>query len=219
MNLFTAPRHILASLVICILILIIVVAHIFSYGITRDIRKNLETNIREQESYLFELAELIDRNAADAKVAQIVTDCTRRQEYENLLSTLPSLTKKDLLMLQTLSEGCGSFYAEQKALMTLLFESTYTTYDAHVRMYHVFDASSPYVTKSELLREILSIEQSRTSLLRDQTLLQDKIIAALISGMSLQSKDVQKLAEEAQNIQELLEVSDVRADALRSEYK
>ncbi len=64
--------------------------------------------------------------------------------------------------------------------------------------------------------EIVSLEKSRSTALRDQERVQNEIITALISGASVQSTQVTALTRDAQDIGELLVVYNQRIDEIRA---
>ena len=63
--------------------------------------------------------------------------------------------------------------------------------------------------------ELILLEEKRSSLLTDQSKLQEEIITALISGDGVQSSTVQKPLTEAGEIAELLTVYDQNIDEIR----
>jgi hypothetical protein len=162
------------------------------------------------------LAVLIDRNGADETIAGIVTDCVRREEFEALLIKLSVLSKQELLSAQTLFESCGDFYPTQKALMVMRLKREYAAYtelhNLKERLVAVGDTAQDDRVHWE---ELITLEETRSELLIEQTALQGTIIHELVRGFRATSSEVRTLVAEAQEIAELLSVYDTRIDELR----
>jgi len=186
-------------------------------------QKAIENKIRErithEEEVILTLAKITDNNGADAVIESISSDCSRRTEYEALLMSLGTLSKKDLLLAQNLSESCGNFYVERKALMLSKLERELASYMEYVGLLEDLTHDSEQAEKTKNLTELISLEKTRSSLIGDQNVIQSKIISLLISGATVSSKDVVNLVVEARDISDLLEVGDLKIDEMRAKLE
>ena len=162
------------------------------------------------------MATITDRTGADAIIENIVNGCARRSEYEGLLESLETLSKKDLISAQNLFESCGTFYAERKALMVAKLERELEAYVDFVALLSQFQNDVDINHQVLAWKDLVSLESTRSSLLSDQAHLQSKIITLLISGSLVSSKEVINLVRDAGEISELLSVHDHRIDELRA---
>ena len=191
------------------------VAHHNEAEATTKLQDALETQI----ALMSELATVTDRNGADETISSIIEDCPRRVEYETLLNELGSLSKKDLITVQNLFESCGSFYAERKALMVSKLVRELGVAQQYNATLSLFKRDTQEIYNLNMWQELVALEQTRSSLLSDQTQIQSKIIALLMSGHTAQSADVRALVHEAQEIGELLNVRDHEIDKIRSKLQ
>lgn len=173
----------------------------------------------QTEDRMRTIADLTSANGADEEVSKIIMDCERRSEYESLLNSLNTLNKKDLLRVQNLSESCGDFFAARKALMVSKLSREYDEYELLYTMLSRFGNEKDYVDTRKSWKEIVELEVTRSSLLREQQEIQDKIISLLLTGSSVNSKEITALVSEAQNIYELLTVHSLRINTLREELQ
>lgn len=180
---------------------------------------NLQDHLKHQTGILWELAVVTDRNGADDVISKIVADCPRRAEYESLLNELGTLSKKELVTVQNLNESCGSFFAERKALMVSKLDRELEIANEYAELLNTVDNKSLGSYKLDTWKDLISKEETRSSLLSDQTKIQLKIITLLISGATTSSKEVRGLVQEAQEIGELLNVQDHEIDTLRGKIQ
>jgi hypothetical protein len=208
-----------AHLGIALHLLGIVVAICAGAFVANHNQHNIETYIRDkaivQNAYLLELATITDRNGADAIIENIVSDCPRRNEYESFLNSLGSLSKRDLITVQTLYESCGNFFAERKALMVSKLERELAWYQELIVLLEELDSNAPDRATFNSWQELVTLEKMRSTLLTEQSAIQEKIITLLISGSTAYSKDVGALVQDAQEIRDLLNVNDIKIDTLR----
>ena len=179
-----------------------------------ETRTELEQRLSESQEVLRDLAETTDRNGSDEELSSIFQDCTRRSEYESLLVKLGSLEKKDLITVQNLHENCGLFFAQQKALMVQKLRFELNNFEETLILYKRFGGEiQPY--KVSVWRDLVSLEEIRSSLLYDLSVFQEEIITGLISGSRSQSEPIQTLVMRAQEISQLIAVHDKKIDELR----
>lgn len=191
------------------------VAHYNQQRVTESIQKHLDAQV----AILWDLAVVTDRNGADEVVSRIIADCPRRGEYETLLNDLGILSKKELITVQNLYESCGSFFAERKALMVTKLERELHIAHEYAEILSIVNKKSVSSYKLDTWKEVVAKEETRSALLSDQTAIQSKIIALLISGATTSSKDVRALVQDAQDIGELLNVQDHEIDTLRGKIQ
>ncbi len=181
----------------------------------RDVESRITARIAAQETLMASLADITDRNGADEIIETIVEDCPRRAEYEELLNSLETLSKKDLIAAQNLYESCGSFYAERKALMVAKLDREYQIYSEYIELLTELQENSESFSNAKKWEELVTYEKTRSTLLNEQEVIQSKIISSLISGSTVQSKDIVQLVHDAGEIGELLGVHDFKIDELR----
>ena len=208
--------HILISFILLGIALVFVGGAWFVHHNQRAMEAEVHTMLTEELEYMRTLAEITDQNGADDITEIIISDCPRRSEYEELLNSLATLTKRDLIAVQTLRESCGSFYSERKALMVSKLEREFTQYTKLLTLLATLTERDIELYHEKEWEEIVSLEKSRSTALRDQERLQSEIITALISGESVQSVQVTTLARDAQDINELLVVYNQRIDEIRA---
>lgn len=176
----------------------------------------LENSISQNVADVLALAEITDRNGADEVTEQIIADCGRREEYESYLIRLASLTKPELVTMQSLFESCGNFYGERKALMVTRLEQSVDRLKENITILSLLKDVGEYHAVSEAFSNLVTLEQGRSSLLVELADIQQDIITHLISGASAQSSEVTSLVAYAKNVSESLDVSNHQIDALRS---
>ena len=183
----------------------------------QEVVRNLSLEIESAEKKLYDIASITDRNGADDAISAIIIDCPRREEYESLLIKLGTLSKKDLVSVQNLNESCGSFFAERKALMVAKLEREFESYETLITLLRAVDTDVAADFDLETWSRIVLLEKERSTLLTDQSKIQEDIITLLISGATLRtSPEVERLAQEALEISELLGVTDHKIDESRN---
>lgn len=176
---------------------------------------SLRTELDSKRAHMVELALITDRNGADDTTAAIITDCSRRNDYESLLIRLGELSKQDLITVQNMFESCGHFYEERKALMVSALEREIAHYRSLLTLLGILSPHDTYAFEEEKWNELLSLEKTRSMLLSDQSDIQAKIISELITGSPVHSERVIALVREAEGINELLTAHDHQIDSLR----
>jgi hypothetical protein len=173
----------------------------------------LSERIHANQELLAHLMEITDRNGIDDKAPHIVSDCQRRPEFEDLLSRLGSLPKKDLVLVQQLFESCGDFYAEQKALMVWRIEEIFTLLEGDLDVLGTIRDLTEDEEEFRKWKSVVELEKTRSEHLFEQTNLQEKIISALIAGVP--SGEITELVRDAQAVNESLTVIDQQIDLER----
>jgi len=176
--------------------------------------------ISNQETILMSIAEVTDRNGADAVVESIVKDCDieDRQRFDGLLSNLGTLIGVELVEVDQLFNACGSFFAQRKALMTARLNREFEVYSDYITLLNIVDSKSesstyPVSTWSELV----SLELQRSELSNQLVVIQKNIIQALLDRALIQSEQMLTEVNNAQEIQDTLSYVGVKIDALRED--
>jgi hypothetical protein len=213
-------EYIKSHVQVTVYLLVIAVALIATAGFVHYTQQSLERTLRENTHTVLDrmnvLADIIDRNGADDTVASIVKDCAEREEYESLLVKLGNLNKRDLIRIQTLSENCGSFYAERKALMVDRLKREYEELLRHNAALQSLAVDPIAAETLETWSELIISEEKRSQLLADQVTIQDEIIRELVTGSYVNSKEVLALVRDGQDVAGLLTVIDHQIDELRA---
>lgn len=174
--------------------------------------------IAEQETTITSLAEVTDRNGADAVVSRIIKDCATedRQRFDVLLGSLGELSSVELKEVNQLFGSCGSFFAERKALMTARLTREYEVYVGYVELLNIVDSKAK-VLEYPLTKwsELVALEAGRSTLSSELVLIQKNIILALLEGVSIQSAQMLEQVTNAQEAKDTLSYTGVRIDALR----
>jgi predicted RNA-binding protein associated with RNAse of E/G family len=208
-------QHIHIAFHLMVLALVLTLGAFIAHQKEKAVVSALTERIHTQEVYMYELQEITDRNAADDSAAGIIQDCPRRTEYESYLVRLGVLSKQELVIMQNLFEGCGTFFPEQKAYMVAKLDREFKAYLEYIDVLAEVTDTTEITKHKKAFEDIIALERERSQLLADQSVLQGKIISLLISGKSAQGQEVSALLVEAQAIADLLTVHDQRIDTLR----
>lgn len=212
-------NHVLIATSLVVLALAFIIGVWVAHHNQRVLEATLRIVLSDTQVSLIELAEITDRNGADETISKIVSDCAQRAEYEALLAKLSTLNKKSLIDFQNLSDACGSFYAERKALMVSKLETEYLQYRETADLLFLLTTHDRALYRLDEWSELVELEKTRSALLLEQKSIQEKIVSALIIGASTQSAEVLQLIEEAQDVGDLLGVNDRKVDERRTSLK
>ncbi len=178
----------------------------------------LEAKLAEQEMALTTLADLIDRDAADAVVTSLVSDCSSsdRERFDYLLSNLQTLRSAELKEVELLFARCGSFYAERRALMVSRLERELMQYRSYVELYEQLDGRASMITyPTETWESLVALEVTRAAYTNDLVRIQGEIIASLLGGATVTSDSVTNALKRANETKENLSLAGVQRDTLR----
>lgn len=184
----------------------------------KDIVNKIIVEVLEQEKTLSAIAEITDRNGADAVVEEIILDCsiTNRDRFDDFLNRLGSLTNSELRETETLFDSCGRFYSSRKALMVARMEREYEFYRNLVELLTLADDE---ITVSQYQvgpwGSLVQLEAKRSDVFARQASIQLNIIRALLDGESVQSENIQDMLSDAQNLNEEALVINQQIDAQR----
>jgi len=178
----------------------------------------MELLIAKQEATLISIAEVTDRDGADAIVSAIVKDCDlpEREKFDDLLSRLGSLNRTQLVEVGQLFNACGNFYAERKAVMVARFVREFDVYRDYINLLTIVDSRTDTVTYPvEKWSELVQYEIQRSELSDDLVRIQDEIIQSLLADVPVQSEEILEMTSEATNARETLGFIGVKIDTLR----
>lgn len=184
----------------------------------KEIVSGITIEIVKQEKTLSNIAEITDRNGADAVVESIILDCPgpSRVRFDELLDRLGTLNNAELQEIDSLFNACARFFAERKAVMVARMEREFEIYKSLVDLLSVVDdAIAVQEYKITDWQELVRLEKQRSKIFSDQVDVQRTIITALRSGSLVGSEDIQRLLSDAQNITEQAVVTNQQIDGLR----
>lgn len=164
-----------------------------------------------------EIASITDSNGADEFISTVITECARHDEYEALLNNLETLSKNELLTLQSIFKNCSGYYTERKALMVARLKEELEVAQQFHNLRSSLDTNTEMTNALEKWKALVALEEKRSALLDSQNAIQSRIIELLISGSVPSSVSVQTVVQEAQNVSELLQVHNLQIDALRGQ--
>jgi len=185
------------------------VASYYIKEVKADYTIQTKLKIAEQETILSSIADLINRDGADAVVAEIIKDCSleNRARFDTLLSQLGTLKGKELDETKSLFGACANFFAQRTAVMVARLEREYEVYVDLVDLLSVVESATAEVLyNKERWAERVLLEKQRSSLSTELVVVQGKIIDALLENKQIASDDMQLLLVEGQQTKEKLTV-------------
>lgn len=209
-----------------VLIAAIMIA-VFLYGVSyyidkrdREVVDKITIAIVEQEKTLSNIAEITDRDGADAVVESIIRDCStdNRSRFDSLLDRLGQLSPSELSETKALFDSCARFFSSRKALMIARMEREYEVYRDMVELLAIIDDE---ITVSQFRvgewDNLVVLEKKRSDIFERQVSIQLEIINALVAGDRVGSENIQGMLTEAQNISEEALVVNQQIDTLRGD--
>lgn len=185
----------------------------------KDVVSGITLAIVEQEKTLATIAEVTDRNGADAVAERIIVDCSleNRVRFDDLLGRLATVNASELDEVDNLFDKCAPFFAERKAVMVSRMEREYEMYQKLVELLSVVDdpiAVAEFNTKG--WGDLVAFEVRRSEIFNEQVKIQKAIIQALQEGNLSSSEFIQDEMERARNIAEEVVIVDKQSDTLRA---
>ncbi len=183
-----------------------------------DMQAALQVVIAEQETTLAALAELIDRDGADAVVTEIIKDCTpvERDRFDVLLGSLSTNTPTELQELDSLFSACGNYFAQRKAVMVARFEREVEVYGTYVSMYALLDSRADTAMYPVAdWKRLVTLELERRVLVQRLVEIQRLIIDELLKGTQPKSEPIQLLLGDANEMREQVGFVGMQIDSLR----
>jgi hypothetical protein len=206
--------HLAIALHAVIIAIVFMGASWYASRAVEDLEHTLLGQIDLHVKELQKLAVLTDQNGADAVTERVIRDCPRRPEFESLLNTLSTASKKQLIDVQQLFESCGAFFAERKALMVVGLEREYAALENALVLLKELRELSPQEQTLGKWADLIELEQTKSDNLTEQTTIQAEIISVLIEKDRFDPR-IAELMRRAQAINESLNTTDKMIDAVR----
>jgi len=216
MQIKTGQKRILGTVVVAGIICLAVSWYVADRE--SDMQAVLQVAIAEQETTLAVLAELIDRDGADAVVTEIIKDCTpaERNRFDVLLGSLSTNTHTELQELDSLFSACGNYFAQRKAVMVARFEREVEVYGSYVSMYALLDSRADTTMYPVAdWQQLASLELERRTLVQRLVEIQRSIIDELLKGALPKSEPIQLLLGDANEVREQVGFVGMQIDTLR----
>lgn len=178
----------------------------------------VELRIAKQEAVLIAIAEVTDRDGADAVVSSVLKDCSTedRQQFDQMLGSLAMLKGAELVKVNQLFSACGNFYAERKAMMVARFVREFEVYQDYVELRTLVDSRTLTITYPvESWLELVGLEQRRSDLFSELVQIQGEIITTLLDNVSIDSERMQKSVVRAQEVKDTISYTGAKIDTLR----
>ena len=213
--------HKMTKGIVLVLVLIGIVFYSVSYFVDereKDIVAGITLEIVEQEKTLSNIAEITDRNGADAVVESIIRDCSgvSRERFDTLLNRLGSLNAAELEETESLFDACARFFSSRKAVMVSRMDREFEVYADLIRLLDIV-GNPVEMSKFKLAewQQLVDLEKKRSSLFESQVTIQHDIIKALQKGELTSSENITKMLSDAQNVTEEAGVINQQIDTLR----
>ncbi len=186
----------------------------------QDYRYALQVSIADQEIKMTSLANLIDRDEADAVVRQIVKDCSLedRERFDTLLSSLSKLNRSELFEIQNLFSECGSFFSDRKAILSARLTRELEIYEGYLVLQELSNTGEATINNNLTdWQSLVEIEKERSKLSTELVNIQESIIDLLISGTLVGSEAMTTVLSKAQTDKDSLSFLNIKADEMRNQ--
>lgn len=200
-------NHIFVATFLILAVIAIAIGAWFVSWNQREVETQIRAELEAIRTIMVDTATRTDNNGADEFISSIITDCSRRSEFEALLVKLDTLSPKELITIQTLFESCGDFYPERKALMVAKLERELQSYSNLLTLLSTLTTRDISSYKEALWTELVNLEKERSALLSEQYMIQADIIEALIRGERVSGETVQTLVHDGSEVNQLLSVT------------
>jgi len=210
-------QHAQIAIHLSIFAAVLMLSSYISHTKTAHVRETLVASIKQNEQTMMQFSELTDSNSADEETLRIITDCSRRTDFESLRLRISTLSKQDVLSLQSMYEKCGSYYPTQKAIMVSKLKKEFEFYLASLNIYRNLSKNSDISKNKFNFEQIIQLEEQRSMLLAEQNVILAQIITQLVSGKNATSKSVTDLLARDKDIVDLLTVTDQQIDRYRAD--
>lgn len=167
--------------------------------------RELSSLVSNREQVMRSHLTLLLENTATEEVVSIVRDCSSetRFDYDRLLGSVATLGRADLIELNSIFSECAYVHPNRQAMMTALLVEEFNYYEellAAVGSLTVGDDTE--VHRQLLWRKAIELQSVRSDLGFELADAQQRIIAALLSGVSATEAS---LEEERAGAQVLIE--------------
>lgn len=180
----------------------------------------LELLAAKQEKNLVSLAQLIDRDGADAVVYKLIPDCQveNRARFDELLSRLESLPPAEIQEVDSLFDACGDYYAQRRAVMVARLTREYEVYRDYVSLLMITDKRTETLTYPvEKWTQLVEFEQQRSDLSEQTVRIQDEIISKLLEGVRPSAPEIQASVLKASELRDTLSYVSIQIDLIRED--
>lgn len=175
----------------------------------------------KQRGVLSVLAETTSRNGADEITESIVRDCPleERVRFDELLGSLDAgLSRPELIELERLFAGCGTFFAERKAVMVARLEREFAVYrDYTEQLASITGSKQDASAQLEAWESLVQYENDQSRHFGRLVELQDKIITSLLAGNTLNSPELMEILTAVREARENLALANTQAARVRGE--
>ena len=185
-----------------------------------DYAAELKLLIAEQAATLVAIAEVTDRDGADAVVSRLVKDCELedRARFDTLLGRLAQLQRAEQVEVQQLFDACGDFYAERKAVMVARLKREYEVYADYITLLSIADTRKDFPSyPTQQWSELVELEQQRSDISTQLVAIQGDLIDALLDGVLVGSAEMIAKITVAQELKDNLGFIGIKIDTLREE--
>lgn len=163
----------------------------------------LDTAIAEQEKNLITLAEITRTNGADTATERIIVDCSydERQQFDKLLDLLSaSISKEQLLDLNTLFYKCGSFYSDRKSVMATRLVREVEVFEDYLKLRSVMSSESSKSKTLDPWKKLAEAELKTAEYFNQLVLLQGKVITELNAGKNATAPELVATLQEVNTV-------------------
>lgn len=179
--------------------------------------------ISNQYAVMASAADAVRQNASDATTNLIITDCAPadRGRFDTLLDSLSNtITRAELVELDTLFYKCGSYFAERKSLLAVLFRREVTGYLDLLALQTTVTANTSETDAAvELWQKIIDAELKTAEYFAQLVTQQGAIIALLKSGKPVNSSEVTEILSDVQNVRNQIMVLSTQIEEHRTLLK
>jgi hypothetical protein len=149
----------------------------------------------------------------------IIRDCNvnERTDFDTLLGKLDKgLSHTELVKLERLFAGCGSFYSQRKSIMVARFSREIEVYGTYVdQLKTISNKKTVDSYKVDTWQKLAEQERTQSELFATLVTQQNDIIETLLSGKTSESEEIKKVLKEVKTTQEKLLASNQEAAAIR----
>ncbi len=149
--------------------------------------RELSSLVSNREQVMRSHLTLLLENTATEEVAGIVRDCSSetRFDYDRLLGSVATLGRADLLELNSIFSECAYVHPNRQAMMTTLLMQEFDYYEELLAAVATLTVGEDTEVHRQLLwRKAIELQSVRSDLVYELADAQQRIIAALLSGVS-----------------------------------
>jgi hypothetical protein len=186
-----------------------------------DLENEILVQQEKQRGVMSVIAETTARNGADDATEAIVQDCpgNERIRFDELLGRLDQgLSRSELVELDRLFAGCGSFFAERKAVMVSRLEREYDLYVAYTEQLEAITGEGQKeAARVDEWGELVRHEKAQNEHFGALVRLQQEIITTLLNGRDAGSEEIVSILTDVREARENLALASTQAGRVRGE--